>query len=88
MKKNHQIVLVAASVFLAILLFFADESQNSFMFLSSVKEVFNLMFFAVLFSILPLVLYSSMKGTANQKRLAFAGFGLLPAVLLLVLILS
>jgi hypothetical protein len=86
MKRNHQIVLVAASVFLAILLFFADESQNS-LFLSNVKEVFNLMFFAVLFSILPLVLYSSMKGTAAQKRLAFAGFGLLPAVLLLVLIL-
>ena len=86
MKRNHQIVLVAASVFLAILLFFADENQNS-LFLSSVKEVFNLMFFGVLFSILPLVLYSSTKGTAAQKRLAFAGFGLLPAVLLLVLIL-
>lgn len=85
MKKNHQIVLVAASVFLAVLLFFADENQNSFTFLSNVKEVFNLMFFGVLFSILPLVLYSS---TAAEKRLVFAGVGLLPAVLLLVLILS
>jgi|GEM_PF-6597262 hypothetical protein len=88
MKRSHQIVLVAASVFLAILLFFADEHQNSFMFQSSVREVFNLMFFAVLFSILPLVLYRSMKGTAAQKRLAFAGVGLLPAALLLVLILK
>lgn len=79
MKRNHQIVLVAASVFLAILLFFAEDNQSSFTFL---------MFFAVLFSILPLVLYSSMKGTAAQKRLALAGFGLVPAVLLLVLILT
>ena len=87
MKRNHQIVLVAASMLLAVLLFFADETQNSLLFLSSVKEVFNLMCFAVLFSILPLVLYRSMKGSAAEKRLAFAGVGLVPAVLLLVLIL-
>lgn len=85
-NKTHAFAILGIGLVITMTIAFVDESNYSFRFLTSINEVFNLLFFTGILSVLPILFYAVSLATKRKRQaFYFALFGFSPGLIIIAL---